>query len=252
LRGYAEAPLGPGAGKAAYSFAAMSTALVIGASSGIGEAVARRLIAAGWTVVGIARRAPAIEAERYHHVVADVRSPDYRGALVGVLDRFGPLEVCLYAAGTGHVLDLAGMAREAEVFATNLVGAVVTAEVVVPRMIARRAGHFVGLSSQADRWIAEDTPSYAASKAGMSSYLEGLALACRPHGVAVTNVRFGFVDTAMSRDQSIRPFLISAERAAVLVERCLVRRPIRFTFPWRMAALLWLVGLGRRLRIWRS
>jgi NAD(P)-dependent dehydrogenase (short-subunit alcohol dehydrogenase family) len=230
----------------------MSTALVIGASSGIGEAVARRLSAAGWTVVGIARRAPAIEAERYHHVIADVRSPDYRVALVGVLERFGPLEVCVYAAGIGVVLDLGDLAREAEVFATNLVGAVVTAEVVLPGMIARRAGHFVGLSSQADRLISAETPSYAASKAGMSSYLEGLALACRPHGVAVTNVRFGFVDTAMSNGQSIRPFLISAERAAVLVERCLARRPIRFTFPWRMAALIWLLGLPRRLRVWLS
>jgi len=230
----------------------MSMALVIGASSGIGEAVARRLVAAGGTVVGIARRAPAIEAPRYHHVIADVRSPDYRDALVSVLARFGPLDVCIYAAGIGCVLDLADLAHEAEVFATNLVGAVVTAEVVLPPMIARGAGHFVGLSSQADRLIAAETPSYAASKAGMSSYLEGLALACRPHGVAVTNVRFGFVDTAMSRDQSIRPFLITAERAAVLVERCLARRPIRFTFPWRMAALVWLIGLPRRLRVWLS
>lgn len=231
---------------------AMSTALVIGASSGIGEAVARRLIAAGWTVVGIARRGAAIEGAGYHHVIADVRSPDYRAALVGVVERFGPLEVCVYAAGIGVVLDLGDLAHEAEVFATNLMGAVITAEVVLPGMIARRAGQFVGLSSQADRLISAETPSYAASKAGMSSYLEGLALACRPHGVAVTNVRFGFVDTAMSNGQSIRPFLISADRAAVLVERCLARRPIRFTFPRRMAVLVWLIGLPRRLRVWLS
>lgn len=230
----------------------MATALVIGASSGIGEAVARRLVAAGWTVVGVARRGAALEAAGYHHVIGDVRSPDYRGVLAGVLERFGVPEVCVYAAGIGVVLELGEMAREAEVFAINLVGAVITAEVVVPRMVARRAGHFVGLSSQADRLIASETPSYAASKAGLSSYLEGLALACRPHGVAVTNVRFGFVDTAMSRDQAIRPFLITAERAAALVERCLVRRPIRFTAPWRMAALVWLVGVPRRLRVWLS
>ena len=230
----------------------VATALVIGASSGIGEAVARRLVAAGWTVVGVARREAAIEGAGYHHVIADVRAADYRDALVGVVERFGTPEVCVYAAGIGVVLEVGEMAREAEVFATNLVGAVVTAEVVVPRMVARGAGHFVGLSSQADRLIASETPSYSASKAGMSSYLEGLGLACRPHGVAVTNVRFGFVDTAMSRDQGIRPFLISAERAAVVVERCLARRPIRCTYPWRMAALVWLVGLGRRLRVWLS
>jgi NAD(P)-dependent dehydrogenase (short-subunit alcohol dehydrogenase family) len=230
----------------------MSTVLVIGASSGIGAAVARRLLDRGATVVGIARRAPAIEAGHYHHVVADVRAADYRDLLAGVLERFGAPDVCIYAAGIGHLLELATPVHEADVFTTNLVGAVVTAQLVLPRMIERRAGHFIGLSSQADRLITGDTPSYSASKAGLSTYLEGLALACRPHGVAVTNVRFGFVETDMSRGQPIRPFLISAERAAALVERCLARRPIRFTFPWRLVPLVWLLGLGPRLRIWLS
>jgi NAD(P)-dependent dehydrogenase (short-subunit alcohol dehydrogenase family) len=227
-------------------------ALVIGASSGIGEATARRLVAAGWTVVGVARRAVAGELAGYHHVIADVRAPDFRDALRGVLDRFGTPDVCLYAAGIGHVLDVAALAGEAEVFATNLAGAVIAAELVVPRMVARRSGHFLGLSSQADRLIVADTPSYSASKAGLSAYLEGLALACRPHGVAVTNLRFGFVDTAMSSGQSIRPFLISADRAARVIERCLARRPIRRTYPLRMAALVWLVGVVPRLRVWLS
>jgi NAD(P)-dependent dehydrogenase (short-subunit alcohol dehydrogenase family) len=228
----------------------MPTALVIGASSGIGEALARRLVGAGWTVAGFARRASAIDAERYHHIVADVRSPDYRGALTEALDRFGAPDACIYAAGIGYELALPALEREADVFTTNLVGAVVTAELVLPRMIARRAGHFIGLSSQADGLISPSTPSYAASKAGMSAYLEGLGLACRRHGVAVTNVRFGFVDTAMS--SGTRPFLISADRAAALVERCMARRPIRYTFPWRMAPLVWLFGLGSRLRVWLS
>ena len=227
---------------------AMPTALVIGASSGIGEALARRLVGAGWTVAGFARRAAPFEAERYHHIVADVRSPDYRGALTAALDRF-EVDACIYVAGIGYELELPAFDREADVFTTNLVGAVITAELVLPRMIAKRAGHFIGLSSQADGLISPRTPSYSASKAGMSAYLEGVALACRPHGVAVTNVRFGFVDTAMSR--GTRPFLISADRAAALVERCMVR-PIRSTFPWRMVPLVWLFGLGARLRVWLS
>src|ERR1051325_1393476 len=157
----------------------MPTAIVIGASSGIGAALARRLLDAGYTVVGIARRGSPIESERYHHVVADVRSPDYRSRLAAALERFDALDVCVYAAGIGHELALPAFDREADVFATNLLGVVVTAELVLPRMIARRAGHFLGLSSQADGLISPHTPSYSASKAGMSSYLEGLALACK-------------------------------------------------------------------------
>lgn len=228
----------------------MPTAFVIGASAGIGLAICRRLVDGGWTVTGLSRGAAGLESERYRHVIADVRAASYRDVLTATLDHVP--EVCIYAAGIGHELDLADPSREADVFATNLLGAVITAEVMIPRMVGAGAGHLIGLSSQADRLIDRQAPSYAASKAGMSSYLEGLALACRPHGVAITNVRFGFVDTAMSRGQGPRPFLITAERAARIVERCIARRPIRKTYPLRMAALLWLVRWGARLRIWAS
>lgn len=227
------------------------TALVIGASSGIGLAFARRLVDRGWTVIGLARRPSPLASERYTHVLGDVTASDYRATLARALEGHA-LDVCLYATGIGHELDLAAPSHETATFATNLLGLVATAEVVLPRMVAARAGHFLGLSSQADRLIDDRAPSYAASKAGVSSYLEGLAFACRPHGVAVTNVRFGFVDTAMSSTAEVRPFLISAERAAQIVERALVRRPIRVTRPLRMAAVLWLVRWNRRIRIWLS
>ncbi len=225
------------------------TALVVGVSSGIGLALAHRLLARDWTVIGVARRTPELRHERYRHVVADVRAPEFRATLVDALATAVP-DVCIYTAGIGKELDIRDLGGEADVFTTNLVGAVVTAEVVIPRMLEARAGHFIGLSSQADAMTDGSAPSYAASKAGLSSYLEGLARACRPHGVAVTNVRFGFVDTAMSSG-SMRPFMISADRAAALVERCLERRPIRYTYPLRMAALLWLLRFGRRLMFWK-
>ncbi len=225
------------------------TAVVIGASTGIGLALSRRLVAAGWTVTGLARSSPTFEADGYRHVLADVRAPDYREILATACERMP--DVCVYAAGIGHEIDLADLAGEADVFATNLIGVAITAEVLLPRMIAAKAGHLIGISSQADRVIDRHAPSYAASKAGMSSYLEGIALACRPHGVAITNVRFGFVDTAMAKS-NVKPFMITADRAARVIEKCIARRPMRRTAPLRMAALLWVFRWGSRLRIWAS
>jgi len=224
-------------------------ALVVGASSGIGLALARRLVGRDWTVIGLARRTSELTDTRYTHVIGDVRAPDYRALLADSLGTNVP-DVCIYCVGIGKELDLRDLSAEADVFTSNLTGAVITAEVVIPRMLEARGGHFLGLSSQADVMTDGSAPSYAASKAGLTSYLEGLARACRPTGVAVTNVRFGFVDTAMSSG-SMRPFMISAERAAELVDRCLERRPIRYTYPWRMAALLWLLRGVRRLMFWK-
>lgn len=231
----------------------MPTAIVIGASAGIGQAVVRRLVAEGWHVTGLARRDAPFTHERYSHVHADVRAPELRTQLTKLLDGLAaPIDLCVYAAGIGHLLDFADLTHDADVITTNLVGLATTVEAVLPRMVAAKAGHFVGLSSQADRWIDDQAPSYAASKAGMSSYLHGLALAAKPHGVSVTNIRFGFVDTDMSRASDVRPFLITADTAASIVARCLIRRPIRYTYPKKMAALLWLGAIPRRLRIWLS
>lgn len=225
------------------------SAVVIGASTGIGLALSERLARAGYRVVGLARREAGFVHAHYRHVVADVRAAAFRELLAAEIE--GAPDVCVYAAGIGHEIDLATMTHEAETFVTNLVGLVVMTEVLLPRMIAAKRGHLVGLSSQADRLIDAHAPSYAASKAGMSAYLEGLALACRPHGVAVTNVRFGFVETAMASAE-IKPFMITAEHAATVIEKCLVTRPMRRTYPLRMAALLWIVRWLPRFRIWRS
>jgi NAD(P)-dependent dehydrogenase (short-subunit alcohol dehydrogenase family) len=226
------------------------TAIVVGASTGIGLALSRRLTTAGWRVIGLARRASPLVHDQYRHVIADVRAPGYRELLAAAFERAPDL--CVYAAGIGLEIELSSMSHEADVIATNLLGAVITAEVVIPRMIEARAGHLIGISSQADRLIDAYAPSYAASKAGLSSYLEGLALASRAHGVAITNVRLGFVDTAMAKSPGPRPFLVSADRAAQIIERCITTRPIRRTFPLRMACVLWLVRWGSRLRVWAS
>lgn len=237
----------------------MPNALVIGSSDGIGLALVRRLLALGWTVTGVSRRrlrparldVPAEAAARYRHVRADVRASDYRHLLEHACRELDPVDACIYCAGIGELLDPTRIDRERAVFETNLMGLISTIEVVLPGMLAMGRGHIIGLSSQADTLSDPGAPSYSASKAGMSAYLERLALALRSHGVHVTNMRLGFVDTKMAKS-AYRPFLISPDRAAGLVLRCLERRPIRFTHPWRMAVLLWLAGWPNRLRIWLS
>lgn len=215
-------------------------ALMIGGSDGIGLATTRRLLEEGWTVVGISRSASPIDAPAFTQVLADVAAPEFRERLVAVVAANAPFDVCLYCAGIGDRVDLANLEAETRVFAVNLMGAVVASEVILPRMIERGSGHLLVLSSLADSLTSGETPGYNASKAGMSSYFEGLALTLRARHspIAITNVRFGFVDTKMAKS-SVRPFMVSAERAADVILRALRHRPIRVTHPWPMAALVW-------------
>jgi NAD(P)-dependent dehydrogenase (short-subunit alcohol dehydrogenase family) len=223
-------------------------ALIVGNSDGIGLALTRRLLADGWAVAGVSRRAsPLGEPPGYDHAVADVATAAYPHTLRGMLASRGPFDVCVYCAGLGSLLDASDLTGEGRVFGVNLLGAVETASIVLPSMLAAGRGHFVGLSSIGDG-VSRDAPSYSASKAGLWSYLEGMALALRSRGVRVTNLRLGFVDTKMAKAK-VRPFMMSTERAVDVILRCLHRRPARYTYPKRMAALVWLSNLALSVRL---
>jgi NAD(P)-dependent dehydrogenase (short-subunit alcohol dehydrogenase family) len=217
-------------------------ALIVGNSDGIGLALTRRLLLEGWFVTGISR-SPSPEAhERYDHHVVDVTAPEYPAILAEIVAT--GVDVCVYAAGIGEPFDVTDLRAQTRTIEVNLLGAARTAEVVVPSMVRAGRGHLIGLSSLADALISADAPGYAASKAGMSSYFRGLAAALKPHGVHVTTVRLGFVDTKMAKGP-LRPMMLSTAQAVDILMRCLRERPAVTSRPRRMAALVRAVGTFR-------
>ncbi|MBN1271535.1 MAG: SDR family NAD(P)-dependent oxidoreductase [Candidatus Aminicenantes bacterium] len=204
-------------------------ALIIGNTDGIGLAVTKRLLANDWDITGISRSESPIKHTAYHHRVADVSHFEYPELLNELLSE-GLSDLCIYFVGIGELLDPLDMSHEPEVFDVNLTSMVKTASAVIPQMVKRGQGHFIGVSSLADELISAEAPSYYASKAGFSNYLRGLSLALKPKGVCVTNVRFGFVDTKMAKGD-IKPLMMSAERAAEHIEVCIKKRPARYTAP---------------------
>ncbi|MHA1569478.1 MAG: SDR family NAD(P)-dependent oxidoreductase [Alphaproteobacteria bacterium] len=206
------------------------SALLIGNSDGIGLALTRELLKREWKVAGISRSDSPVKDTAYKHEVADVRHADYPEALWSVLVDDGPFNLCVYCAGIGELLDPTDMAAEVDTFAVNLLGMVKTAAQVIPHMVQRSRGHFIGISSLADEMLSAEAPAYHGSKAGFSNYLEGLALALKPKGVHVTNVRFGFVDTKMAKGDT-KPFMMPVDRAVDHLLFCLEKKPIRHTAP---------------------
>lgn len=134
------------------------------------------------------------------------------------------------------------------VFEVNLIGMVKTASCVIPMMVKRGKGHFIGLSSVADEMLSSEAPSYHASKAGLSNYLEGLALALKPMGVNITNMRFGFIDTKMAKG-NVKPFMMTVEEASQHLLSCVEKRPIRYTAPKIVIPLLIFRRLMLGLRV---
>lgn len=222
-------------------------ALLIGNSDGIGLATTRELLKQGWKVVGISRSDSPIEDTSYEHIVAEVQDSQYVVKLKSVLEKDDPLDLCIYCAGIGELLDFANMENEAEIFEVNLLGMVKTVSYVIPLMVKRGKGHFIGLSSMADQLLSPEAPSYHASKAGFSNYLEGLALALKPKGVYISNMRFGFVDTKMAKGD-VKPFMMGVERATQHLLACIRKKPVRYTAPRIVVPLVKLLSWMLRLK----
>ena len=202
---------------------------MVGNSDGIGLATTRRLLASGWNVIGISRSESPITNTNYHHRVADVSDSKYSE----LLDEFlleCPLNLCIYFVGIGELIDFSDMSNEPKVIDVNFTGLVRTAARVIPQMIKRGQGHFIGISSFADELLSAEAPSYHASKAGFSNYLRGLALALTLKGVHITNVRFGFVDTKMAKGD-FKPFMMTVEKAVDHLESCIRKKPVCYTAP---------------------
>ena len=116
-------------------------------------------------------------------------------------------------------------------------GAFATIVAAIPPMVERGSGTIVGISSLAGQAGMPTSAAYAASKAALSTFLETLRIDLGPKGIAVVDVRPGFVDTAMTRKNKFKmPFIMSAERAARLTHQGIERGQAIVAFPLPTAA----------------
>jgi len=221
-------------------------AVIIGNSDGIGLCLTKRLLNSGWIVQGFSRSPSNIKDENYKHIVIDVTSSDYTAKLSEHTS--DEITLCVYCAGIGEQLDFDNLKQEEKTFHVNLIGAIKTIETILPGMKKLKFGHMIVLSSIGDIVITPEAPSYYASKAGLSSYVESMALAIKPYNVAITNIRFGFVDTKMAKGDHF-PFMMSVEKSVDHIMHCVKKRPIRFTRPRKMAFLALIHRWYTRLKI---
>lgn len=224
--------------------------LLTGASSGIGSALAKRMAARGVEVWLAARRKEVLDGEvaeitraggKAHAVVLDVSRPEETERAVTDLDaEVGGFDLVIANAGIGGrsgpamAQDLPDLRR---LFETNFFGAIATLLPLVPRMVERRAGHLVGVSSLAAEIPLPAAVDYGTSKAALSFFLESLAADVKPRGVDVTIVHPGFVRTPLTdKNKFSMPFLVEVDEAARIIDRGIEKRARFVRFPLGLKA----------------
>jgi 3-oxoacyl-[acyl-carrier protein] reductase len=187
--------------------------LVTGGSRGIGRAVAEQFAAQGATVAvhfRTARRAAddtvaALPGDGHLALQADLADPTEARSLVErVVEDLGRVDVLVNNAGIyeEHPILATGYEDWRRIWRrtidTNLIGPANLLHAVVPHMVTAGGGRIVNVSSRGAFRGEPDHPAYGASKAGLNSLGQSMARALGPHGIYVTTVAPGFVDTDMA------------------------------------------------------
>jgi short-subunit dehydrogenase len=219
-------------------------AVVTGASSGIGWALARELAAEGCRVGLIARRAEPLQAlaadiaaagGKAVAAAADVgRREQVAAAVESVRGALGPIDLAIANAGIGRptLLDPVNVADVEETFQINLLGVVYTFAAVLPEMLARKSGHVVAVSSLAGYRGLPGESAYCASKAAVNVYMDGLRMHLRGTGVRATTICPGFVKTPMTASNRFHmPQLMEADYAARRIVRAIKAGKKVYNFP---------------------
>lgn len=224
---------------------------LIGASTGIGRALAERLHALGASVIVSARQADALNDFVGTHpgslaLPLDVtdHAAVQRAALQAQAD--GPLDLVCYCAGhyramRATAMDLPDLLRHHEV---NTVGALHVLQAVTPGMLARQRGHLGLISSVAGFRGLPQSLAYGPTKAALINLAETLYLDLQPHGLGVSLINPGFVETPLTAHNEFHmPALISPAEAAQAIVEGWAQGAFEIHFPKRFTRMMKLLRL---------
>jgi len=228
-------------------------AIVIGASSGIGQAVARQLISAGWQVGVAARRVELLQdlgAVAVEQI--DVTSDDASENLQRLITKTGGMDLFFYASGIGRQNRELQEAIELSTLQTNGVGFTRMIGVAYRYFARQGRGHIAAITSIAGTKGLGPAPAYSATKALQNVYLQALEQQAHARGLDIrfTDIRPGFVDTALLSGDFHYPMMLKPDQVASEILCALRRRQHIRVIDWRYRLL---TALWRRIPrfLWR-
>jgi short-subunit dehydrogenase len=229
-------------------------AIIIGASSGIGAALVHELAHAGYTVAALARRDAHLKtmSETINTAVSRTAVWPYAHNATNfdeipalfqqVVSDLGGLDLIIYNAGSLQRVGLHEYTFDKDrlMMDINALGGIAWLNQAAQRFERAGQGHIVGVGSIAGDRGRVGSPVYNSSKAALHTYLEALRNRLTRHGVHVTTIKPGFVDTVMLEGASRTFWVISPEEAAVQIHRAIKKQKQTVYVPgrWRLVSLI--------------
>ena len=225
-----------------------STAIIVGASRGIGACLARELAARGFQLGLLARNQEQLDAlaaeirqaggTRVETAAIDVSDQaSVAPVLEELMQRFGTVDVVIANAGVlgWRKSGDGNLDEDRRIIETNLMGAIAVIDAAVARFKRQKGGHVVGISSISAYRGIPGSGAYSASKAALTNYLDALRMELSNKNIAVTVVHPGFVKTEIAPGMDKYPFVADPARVAREIADGIARRKKNIIvprFPW--------------------
>lgn len=225
--------------------------LITGASGGLGEAIARHYALPGRTLLlwgrNQERLATVANACRQAGAQAIARSLDLTDSTAAIAaveeeDDAAPISLAIFASGLGDIRAPDMLVEDAaQIMRLGLVNFAVPgamAATLAGRMAARGRGQIALIGSAAAFHALPFAAAYAGSKAGLARFAQALRLGVAAHGVSVTLVSPGFIDTGAGRKvPGPKPFLMQPSTVAARIAKAVARGQAHLVLPWPFALL---------------
>ena len=229
-------------------------AIVIGASSGIGREVALRLLADGWQVGVAARRIELLQTLGDVEVAQmDVTSEEAPALLHSLIDKMGGMDLFFYASGVGRQNRALQEDIELWTMHTNAVGFTRMRGEAYRYFAEQGRGHIAAITSIAGTKGLGPAPAYSATKAMQNVYLQALEQQAHARGLDIrfTDIRPGFVDTALLNGDFHYPMMLKPEQVAKEIVCAINHQQHIRVIDWRYRIL---TAVWRRIPrfIWRK
>ncbi len=225
---------------------------LVGASSGIGKALAMQMANAGWQVAISARRLEPLQAMQaqfpalYPYTLDVTDAGAVQQVFATICSQHGVPDICLFNAGDYEPMPVEAFDLELfrKLTAVNYLGMVNGLNAVLPLMLERGRGQILLTASlSAYRGLPRAAP-YSASKAAVLNLAEALHPELKIKGILLRVINPGFVRSALTdKNPFAMPFLMDAEEAAAVIMRELDGSHFEITFPKRFALLMKLLRL---------
>ena len=219
-------------------------AIVIGASSGIGQEVAKLLMKEGWQVGVAARRLDKLEALGAAAVEQmDVTKEDATERLQALINRLGGMDLFFYASGIGKQNRELQEDIELATLQTNGLGFTRMIGEAYRYFAAQGYGHIAAITSIAGTKGLGPAPSFSATKAMQNVYLQALEQQAKTRGLKIhfTDIRPGFVDTALLSGDFHYPMMLKPDKVAKEIVSAINRHQHIRVIDWkyRLMTALW-------------